>query len=121
MCGLAKRTRTHQNDPVAARFTPDCQTLATAGGRGARTPWRRPLNPYDLGLDRNPANYVPLSPLSFLRRTAQIYPDRVAVIHGDRQWTWHDVYVRTRRVASALRRRGVGPGDTVAVMAPNIP
>jgi fatty-acyl-CoA synthase len=79
------------------------------------------LNPYNLGLDRNPANYTPLSPLSFLRRVAAIYPERIAVVHGDRRRTWHDIYVRARRLASALQRRGVGPGDTVAVMAPNIP
>jgi fatty-acyl-CoA synthase len=79
------------------------------------------LNPYKLGLERNPANYVPLSPLSFLRRVATVYPERTAVVHGERHWSWHDVHVRARRLASALRRHGVGPGDTVAVMAPNVP
>ena len=79
------------------------------------------LNPYNLGLERNQANYVPVSPLSFLRRVATVYPERTAVVHGEGQWTWHDVHVRTRRLASALRRHGVGPGDTVAVMAPNVP
>jgi fatty-acyl-CoA synthase len=78
-------------------------------------------NPYQLGLDKNPANYVPLSPLSFLRRTAKVYPDRAAVIHGDQRWTWRETYARCRRLASALHRRGVGRGDTVAVIAPNIP
>ena len=76
------------------------------------------MNPYNLGLERNPANYVPLSPLSFLKRVATVYPERAAVVHGARRWTWQDVYVRTRRLASALRRHGVGSGDTVAVMAP---
>ena len=79
------------------------------------------MNPYDLGLDKNPANYVPLSPLSFLRRVAEVYPDRAAVIHGHHRHTWRETYLRCRRLASALQRRGVGPGDTVAVMAPNIP
>jgi len=79
------------------------------------------VNPYNLGLERNPANYVPLSPLSFLKRVATVYPERAAVVHGARRWTWQDVYVRTRRLASALRRHGVGSGDTVAVMAPNVP
>jgi fatty-acyl-CoA synthase len=79
------------------------------------------VNPYNLGLERNPANYVPLSPLSFLKRVATVYPERTAVVHGGRHWTWQHVYVRTRRVASALRRHGVGSGDTVAVMAPNVP
>jgi fatty-acyl-CoA synthase len=78
-------------------------------------------NPYDLGLDKNQANYVPLSPLSFLRRTAKVYPDRIAVIHGEARWTWRETYARCRRLASALHRRGVGRGDTVAVIAPNVP
>ena len=79
------------------------------------------MNPYNLGLDKNPANYVPLSPLSFLRRAAEVYPDRLAVIHGKHRQTWRETYLRCRRLASALRRRGVGPGDTVAVVAPNVP
>ncbi|MEO8158502.1 MAG: acyl-CoA synthetase [Betaproteobacteria bacterium] len=76
---------------------------------------------YDTGLDRNPANYVPLSPLSFLARSAEVYPDRIAVIHGARETTWRETYRRCRRLASALARYGVGAGDTVAVMAPNVP
>ena len=79
------------------------------------------MTPYNLGLDKNPANYVPLSPLSFLRRVADVYPDRVALIHGHHRHNWRETYLRCRRLASALQRRGVGPGDTVAVMAPNIP
>ena len=78
-------------------------------------------NPYETGLDRNPANYVPLSPLSFLARTAEVHPDRVAVIHGEHQTTWSEVYRRCRKLASAPTQRGIGAGDTVAVMAPNIP
>ena len=76
---------------------------------------------YDTGLDKNAANYVPLSPLSFLAKAAHVYPDHVATIHGDRRLTWRQVYARCRRLASALKRRGLGPGDTVAVMLPNIP
>jgi fatty-acyl-CoA synthase len=79
------------------------------------------INPYENGLDRNPANYVALSPLSFLARTAEVYPERTAVIHGDRSATWGQTYQRCRRLASALTRRGIGVGDTVAVMAPNVP
>ncbi|MEF0943989.1 acyl-CoA synthetase [Rhizobium sp. BR 362] len=67
------------------------------------------------------ANYVPLSPLSFLSRAAEVYPDRTAIIHGDLQRTWSETYDRCRRLASALRRRGISRGDTVAIMAPNIP
>jgi len=72
-------------------------------------------------LDRGPANYAPLTPLSFLARAAAVYPRKPAVIHGDRTWTYAEFYARCRRLASALARRGVGLGDTVAVMAPNVP
>jgi fatty-acyl-CoA synthase len=78
-------------------------------------------NPYSVGLDKNAANYTPLSPLSLLARSAYVYPQRVAVIHGDRRLTWREVYERCRRLASALRAHGVGEGDTVAAMLPNIP
>ncbi len=76
---------------------------------------------FALGLEKNPANYVPLSPISFLRRAAEVYPERLAVVHGHRRHTWRQIYTRCRRLASALRRRGVGPGDTVAIIAPNVP
>src|SRR5436190_4204024 len=78
-------------------------------------------NPYEIGLDRNAANYVPLSPLTFLERSASVFPGRTSVIHGARRYTWAETQERCRRLASALRRRGVGRGDTVAVMAPNVP
>src|SRR5579864_8509844 len=78
-------------------------------------------NPYEIGLDRNAANYVPLSPLAFLERTAAVYPARTSVIHGARRYTWAETQERCRRLASALRKRGIGRGDTVAVMAPNVP
>jgi fatty-acyl-CoA synthase len=78
-------------------------------------------SPYDHGLDRNPANYVPLSPLSFLSRSAEVYPERIAMIYGSHRASWRDVYRRCRQLASALSRRGIGTGDTVAVMAPNTP
>jgi 3-(methylthio)propionyl---CoA ligase len=78
-------------------------------------------NPYRQGLDKNPANYAPLTPLTFIERAAYVHPDHVAVIHGDEQYTWRETYARCRRLASALSRRGIGAGDTVAVMAPNVP
>ncbi|HRH74835.1 MAG TPA: acyl-CoA synthetase [Zoogloea sp.] len=78
-------------------------------------------NPYDHGLDKCAANHVPLSPLSFLERTAQIYPNKPSVIHGARRFTWRETYARCRRLASALTARGIGRGDTVAVMLPNVP
>ncbi len=73
----------------------------------------------DLG--RNAANHVPLSPVGFLRRAADTWPGRVAVRHGDQAFTYAQFAARCRRLASALARRGVGPGDTVAIIAPNIP
>src|ERR1041384_3060578 len=78
-------------------------------------------NPYETGLDKNPANYVPLSPIGFLRRSAAVYPQRTAVIHGDRRYTWRETEQRCRRLASAVAKRGIGRGDTVALMAPNVP
>ena len=76
---------------------------------------------YEQSLDRTPANYVPLSPVSFLVRAARVYGPRVAVIHGDRRYTYAQFLERARRLASALARVGVRKGDTVAIMAPNIP
>jgi len=78
-------------------------------------------NPYDFGLERNAANFAPLSPLGFLERAASVYPKRRSVVHGDASWTWAETAERCRRFASALRKRGIGLGDTVAIMAPNIP
>jgi fatty-acyl-CoA synthase len=78
-------------------------------------------HPYASGLDKNAANFVPLSPIGFLRRSAEIYPRRTAVIYGERRQTWQETYERCRRLASALARHGVGRGDTVAVMSPNLP
>ena len=82
---------------------------------------QKPTSIYDTGLDRNTANYVPLTPLTFIERTAYIYPDRVALIHGERRFTWLQTYGRCRRLASALKARGVGYGDTVSVILNNTP
>ena len=78
-------------------------------------------NPYAAGLDKNPANHVPLTPLTFLERSAYIYPDCLATIHGRRRFTWRQAYQRSRRLASALAGHGVGAGDTVAAMLNNTP
>ena len=78
-------------------------------------------NPYSLHLDRNAANFVALSPVSFLARSARVFPDRPSVIHGDVRFTWAETYARSRRLASALAQRGIGVGDTVAFMAHNTP
>ena len=78
-------------------------------------------NPYEIDLDRNPANYTPLTPLGFLERSAAVYPDRTSLVHGNRRHTWAETHARCRRLASSLAARGIGRGDTVAVMAPNVP
>jgi len=78
-------------------------------------------NPYEVGLDKNAANYVPLTPIGFLLRSAAVYPNRLAVIHGGRRYTWREALGRCRRLAAALAVRGIGRGDTVALTAPNIP
>jgi fatty-acyl-CoA synthase len=76
---------------------------------------------YDQGLDRNPANHVPLTPVSFLAKAAYTYPERLAIIHGERRYTWRQAYSRARQLASALSKRGIGKGDTVAAMLANTP
>jgi fatty-acyl-CoA synthase len=76
---------------------------------------------YDSGLERNAANYTPLSPLAFIERAAAVYPERLAVVHGNIRRNWAATYARCRQLASALSRAGVGLGDTVAVMLPNTP
>src|SRR5438270_1410930 len=76
---------------------------------------------YDIGMDKTPADYVPLTPLSFLARSAAVYPDYVSAVYQGRSFTWSETYERCRRVASYLAGRGIGEGDTVAAMLPNVP
>jgi fatty-acyl-CoA synthase len=78
-------------------------------------------SPYAIGLDRNAANYTPLTPLSLIARAAYVYPTQLAVVHGARRYTWAETYARSRRLASALTLAGIGSGDTVAVMGANTP
>ena len=76
---------------------------------------------YDTNLDKNDANFTPLSPLSFLLRAAEVYPNRTSIIHGKKQFTWSETYKRSKQLASALSKRGIGKGDTVAVLCFNTP
>jgi fatty-acyl-CoA synthase len=78
-------------------------------------------NPYETGLDANPANFVPLTPLTFLERSASVFPDQPAVVYGAVRRNWAETYARCRQLASALSKRGIKLGDTVAVMATNTP
>jgi fatty-acyl-CoA synthase len=78
-------------------------------------------NQYNIGLDKTAANYVPLTPISFLVRSATVYPDLISTIYEGRSFTWSQTYARCRRFASYLASRNIGEGDTVAAMLPNIP
>lgn len=79
------------------------------------------MNLFDMSLDKNPANYVPLSPLTFLKRAADVYPNKIACIHGEQRISWRETYQRCVKLAAALSARGIGKGDTVSAMLPNIP
>jgi fatty-acyl-CoA synthase len=81
----------------------------------------RTQSQYDIGLDKNAANYVPLTPLSFLERSAAVYPNHVSAVYEGRSFTWAQTYERCRRFASYLAKQGVCEGDTVAAMLPNVP
>ena len=76
---------------------------------------------YDHELGKNAANFAALSPIGFIERAASVHPNRLAVVHGAKRYTWAQTYARTRRLASALAAHGVGRGDTVAAMLPNTP
>ena len=79
------------------------------------------MSHYDTNLDKNDANYVPLSPLSFLERTKNIYPNYEAIVYESRSYTWSEVYKRCVKFASALEKIGVKTGNTVSIMAFNTP
>src|SRR4030095_897307 len=102
--------------PRAALSTPG---RAAGGSRTGHDMTRTHL--YEFGLDKNEANFVALSPLSFIERTAGVYPEHTALLYGSRRQTWRETHARCRRLASALVQRGIGVGDTVAVMLPNVP
>jgi fatty-acyl-CoA synthase len=100
---MAPRARIH-NQPATPRF------VLRPGGSA-----------YDIGLERNPANFQALTPLSFLERAATVYPERTAIIHGMRRYSYAQYYERGRRLASALSQLGIKKGETVAVMLANTP
>jgi fatty-acyl-CoA synthase len=78
-------------------------------------------SPYDADLDKNEANHAQLTPLQYLQRSASVFPDHTAIIHGKKSYSYKEFYVRSRQLASSLSKAGIGKGDTVAVLAPNIP
>ena len=79
------------------------------------------MNDYDKNLDKNKANFVPLTPISFIERTKDIYPDYEALVYKKRSYTWKQVYERSIKFASALEKHGIKLGDTVSIMAANTP
>ena len=79
------------------------------------------MTDFDKGLHRRDVNYVPLTPLDFIARAAEVYGDRPAVVHGSIRRNWRETYARCRRLASVLSARGIHKNDTVAVLLPNIP
>src|SRR5207253_3416075 len=85
----------------------------------ARYTWPMVGTIFDHNLEKTPANYCALTPLSFLERAAYVYPQRVSVIHGAQRYTWGETYARCRRLASALKKRGIAVGQAVAAMLPN--
>ena len=74
-------------------------------------------HPFETDLDKNSANYIPLTPLSFIGRCARTFPTRPSVIYGDKVFTWEETFQRCLNLASALKKRGIGIGDTVSIMA----
>jgi fatty-acyl-CoA synthase len=80
-----------------------------------------PKTPYDTDLDRNPANFQPLTPLTLLERAASVFPDQIAIVHGPLQRTYAEFYARARKLASALAKRGIKRGDTVSAVLANTP
>jgi len=106
---------------LRARKTHVRRNGATALRRAVRPKPALGRSPYETDLDRNPANYQPLTPLTFLERAASVFPQRKAVVHGRTSYDYATFYARARRLASALARRGIRKGDTVAAMLANTP
>src|SRR6185436_18423481 len=99
--------------PQKSKQKPKRKTVTKAG--------KPPIKPYETGLDRVPANFQPLTPLSFLERAAQVFPRHTAIIDGGQRLDYATFYARSRRLASALSKLGIKRGDTVAVMLANTP
>ena len=79
------------------------------------------MSNFDQDLDKNSSNFIPLSPITFLERAKDVYPDYEALVYGDRKYTWKQVYERSTQFASSLEKQGIGLGDTVSVLAANTP
>src|SRR5665811_54178 len=84
-------------------------------------PAKKHRSPYARDLDKNAANFEQLSPITFIERTASLWPDRIALVHGQRRQTWAETFTRSRKLASALKKKGFGYGDTIAFLGANTP
>jgi fatty-acyl-CoA synthase len=114
--------RSAQRKPPVRATAGNRRRPAQPRGRAAHpVKTRLARNPYDTDLDRNAANYQPLTPITFLERAAKVFPERIAIIHGARRWNYAEFYTRARKLASALARHGIKRGDTVAAMMTNTP
>src|SRR5262245_32224659 len=108
--------------PLPGCISPDIHQIQASDAANLSTEFAMSdTNPYARGLDRNAANFAPLTPLTLIDWAASTYPDALAVVHGAQRYTWAETHARCRRLASALIKRGIGAGDTVAAMLPNIP
>ena len=112
---------THSAAPSARAEVHPCPTTRRGTRRGPGATGRAGAGLFEAGLGRGPANHAALTPLDFIARAAAVHPEAPALVHGSVRRTWGETYARARRLASALAARGVGRGDTVAVMAPNVP
>ena len=125
MARAKKPKRSNLKSRLPAKKAKPLKAVAKRGkvlpAKSKQKPAAKTANPYTLDLNKNAANYQPLTPLTFLERSASTFPDTVAIIHGERRINYREVYARSRRLASALKKRGIGVGDTVAVVAPNVP
>jgi fatty-acyl-CoA synthase len=125
---LAAKKRTPKKAPIKKTVKKAVPRLSVAPRKQAlrrRLPVMKPIklgaNPFEIGLDRNPANYQPLTPLQFLERAAAVFPTRTAIIHGRQRFCYAEFYARSRRLASALAAKGIRKGDVVAAMLSNTP
>jgi fatty-acyl-CoA synthase len=108
--------------PVSGRATHSRRRLALPRkAPSTRRPQKIRTGPYETGLERTPANFQPLTPLSFLARAAEVYPEVTAIVHGRRRLNYADFYSRSKQLASSLREAGIGKNDTVSVLLPNVP
>lgn len=103
------------------RAKPKSSTPAKRKALSGREPIKISVGPYESGLERNPANFQPLTPLSFLARAASVHPAETAIVHGRQRFSYSEFYSRSKQLASALNQLGIAKNETVSVLLPNVP